>query len=78
LEAGSGPPLFVNTLVLRTAFDRIGGFLEHPFYPFVEEQARAVDEFVDHPCRQILRQGIGLSQPASGIGCVAIGPRFYP
>jgi hypothetical protein len=47
---------FIHPFMLLAAFDCIGAFAKHSLYPFIEEQPRAVYEFIDHPRRQIVRK----------------------
>ena len=48
----------VDALVLDFALDCIDALSKQPFHPFIKEQARAIDEFVDHPRGKIVRQTI--------------------
>ena len=52
-----------NLLVPERAFDRVAALGEDAFDPFVEEQARAVDELVQHARGQVLGQIDSSGQP---------------
>jgi len=55
----------IDAPVLDTPFDRVRAFDEDSLHLFVMEQARTVDELVDHPRRQIVWQsprGLGLNR----------------
>jgi hypothetical protein len=43
-----GGAFFIDAPVLVAAFDGVGAFAEDAFDEFVEEETRAIDEFVDH------------------------------
>jgi hypothetical protein len=48
--------LLSQRLVAQRPLDRVVAVGEDAFDPFVEEQSRAIDELVEHPRRQVLRQ----------------------
>ena len=48
----------IDALVLGGAFERIGAFAKDAFDPLVEEQARAVDELIDHSRRKVIGRRI--------------------
>src|SRR5262249_47551768 len=47
-----GPQFFMP----QSTFDRIGVVRKYTLDPFVEKQPRTIDEFIEHPGRQVIRQ----------------------
>ena len=72
----------IDALVLSRAFERVGALAEDALDPFIEEQARAIDEFVDHARREVVGRGVarrvlGEIRVRSGSGSMGLAARSY-